>query len=302
MTSDTPGDRRWVAVVNGDAGKKSRTPQALDAAAEQLGIDITFNRTHDAREVDGVVSDAVAAGVTAFAAVGGDGTVHGLVNALMRLETGTRFALAIVPSGSGSDLTRTFGHKKDLEAAFSRIASPDLYGLDLGRMTFTDGTTRYFVNVANVGVAASAVRAAQKLPRWMGSAKYTTAFWMALSRFRVPTVEVRVDHHRFDGDAINVVIANGQFFGGGMNIAPRASMSDGIFDVQVFTGRKTQAFSVMPRVLRGTHLTHPAVRRYVGSSVVVDGPPDLDLECDGELVGSGPVVIDIVPNIIDLAI
>ena len=79
-------------------------------------------------------------GTTQFVAVGDDGTVHVLVNALMELRSDHRFTVAVVPSGSGSDLTRTFGHKNDLESAFDRLASPELYGLDIGRIssaTFT---------------------------------------------------------------------------------------------------------------------------------------------------------------------
>ncbi len=72
--------------------------------------------------------------------------------------------------------------------------------------------------------------------------------------------------------------------------------------MQIFTGKKRQAFSVMPRVMTGGHLTHRAVRRYVGSSVTIDGPPDLELECDGELIGSGPVTIGIIPDAIDIVL
>jgi diacylglycerol kinase family enzyme len=113
---------------------------------------------------------------------------------------------------------------------------------------------------------------------------------------------VAVDHHRFEGRAINVVVANGQFFGGGMNIAPRASMVDGLLDVQVFSGKKRQAFTVMPRILTGSHLTHKAVRRYVGGTVTIACDADVDVEADGELVGSGPVTIDVVSEAIQLVI
>jgi YegS/Rv2252/BmrU family lipid kinase len=292
----------WVAIVNANAGTKPRSVVALEQCARERSIDIVFHQTQRVEDVASRVGDAAANGTAQFVAVGGDGTVHVLVNALMELASETRFTVAVIPSGSGSDLTRTFGHTTDLESAFDRIASPELYGLDIGRISSVDGTTRYFVNVADIGVAAAAVRLAKRLPRWMGRTKYTAAFWLTLSRSKVPIVEVQVDHHRFRGEAINIVIANGQFFGGGMNIAPRASMADGKFDVQVFTGKKRQAFAVMPRVLSGSHLSHPAVRRYVGSRVIVDGPDDLDLESDGELVGSGPVTIDILPDAIDLVI
>lgn len=293
---------KWVAVVNPSAGTKARTIPELEAAAARAGIKVEFHTTHRLESVQAVVDAAVGDEVSGFVAVGGDGTIHSLINALMSHRETRRFTVAVVPSGSGSDMTRTFAHTTDVDAAFDRIAAPQPYGIDLGRIELPDGSFRYFVNVADVGVAAEAVRMAQRLPRWMGRTKYTAAFWLTLAGSNVPTVNVRVDRHQFEGPAINIVVANGQFFGGGMNIAPRASMADGKFDIQIFTGKKRQAFSVMPRVLTGGHLTHRAVRRFIGSSITIDGPRDLALECDGELIGSGPVTIKVVPDVIDFVL
>ncbi len=292
----------WVGIVNAKAGSRPRDIDEVGRIASDSGVDIRLVETDSEQVARGVVADAVAQGVDRFVAIGGDGTIHALINTLMGLDTDRRFTVGVVPSGSGSDLARTFGHGPDVHEAFVRIANPDLYGIDLGRVTFPDHRVRYFVNVADIGVAAAAVRTAARLPRRLGRARYTIAFWLALWRTEVPDVELHVDRHTFRGSAINIVVANGQFFGGGMNIAPRASMADGQFDVQVFTGRKRQAFSVMPRVLTGNHLTHRAVRRYIGSSVTVDGSPHLALESDGELIGAGPIRIDIVRDAIDLVI
>ena len=96
-----------------------------------------------------------------------------------------------------------------------------------------------------------------------------------------------------------MVIANGQFFGGGMNVAPRATLVDGIFDVQVFRAPKRHAFSVMPRIIRGSHLTHKAVRRYIGATISVTGADDWPVEADGEYLGRGPVSVTMEPAAID---
>jgi diacylglycerol kinase (ATP) len=79
-------------------------------------------------------------------------------------------------------------------------------------------------------------------------------------------------------------------------------MVDGILDIQVFAGPRRNAFVVMPRLLVGSHLTHPAVRRYVGSEVSITCPDTWPIEADGELLGSGPVTISVLPGAIDLVI
>ena len=153
-----------------------------------------------------------------------------------------------------------------------------------------------------LGVGAASVVKANQIPRRLGSLRYTAGFWLALAGYNAGTMDVSIDRHSFSGTAINVVVANGQFFGGGMNIAPRASTSDGLFDVQIFSGPKRQAFTVMPRVLLGTHLTHRSVRRYVGRRVTLTGGGDLLVESDGELLGEGAVDITMLPSALDLVI
>ena len=291
----------WFAIVNPAAGRKKQSILALEEQAAVHGLDVKFLETASVAEVDDVVRRAVADGFVNFLAVGGDGTTNTLVNSLMPLRQDKRFTLGIVAAGSGSDLVRTFGHSKDLAAGFSRLVAPDRYPIDVGVISLS-GATTYFLNAANVGVAAEAAAAAERLPRFLGSFRYVAAFWIALAGHKSASITLEVDRHTFSGKAINVVVANGQFFGGGMNIAPRASTSDGLFDVQVFSGRKRQAFTVMPRILMGTHLSHKAVRRYVGSHVELSGTGSLSVEADGERIGHGAVTIDVVPSAIDLVI
>jgi YegS/Rv2252/BmrU family lipid kinase len=291
----------WTAIVNPRAGRRSVDVETIAAAASRFDVDLDIRPTSTVSDVTSAVADARQRGEHRFVAVGGDGTAHVLANALMCHEWPTRPSLAVVASGSGSDLVKTFGHERGVEAGISRLQNPDLYPIDVGLVTIS-GQRTYFLNAVNVGVGARSAQVAERLPRWMGGTRYIAAFWIALARYRSGRMDVNVDRHSFSDHAINVVIANGQFFGGGMNIAPRASTTDGLFDVQVFSGRKRLAFTVMPRVLRGTHLSHRAVRRYVGSSVMIDGEADLAVEADGELLGTGPLEVQLIPAAIDLVV
>ncbi len=291
----------WIAIVNPSAGRKRQPIHALEEQASSHSLKVTFVETQSVDEVNDVATGAVADGYVDFVAVGGDGTSNTLVNSLMPLRHAERFSLGVIAAGSGSDLVRTFGHSNDLDEGFRRLVKPDRYPIDVGVITLLD-TTTYFLNAANVGVAAESVAVAERLPRFLGRSRYVVAFWVALVWHKAEPVTVGVDHHVFSGKAINVVIANGQFFGGGMNIAPRASTSDGLFDVQVFSGPKRQALTVMPRVMMGTHLSHKAVRRYIGSHVEVSGNATLVVEADGERIGRGPLTIDVIPRAIDLVI
>lgn len=293
----------WYGVVNPVAGRSSSPFSEVLAVSSELDIDAEFEESQSTEHVAELIGDAIARGITRFVSVGGDGTSHLVVNAMMSAESDEKFTLAIVPAGSGSDFVRTFGHKRGIRTGLARIAESegDLYSVDVGLVRGSFGT-RYFLNALNVGVAAASVAKADSLPRWTGSPRYTAAFWMALWRFRNASIAVDTDHHAFEGDAINVVVANGQFFGGGLNIAPRSVLGDGRMDVQVFRGPRRQAFSIMPRVLMGTHLSHQGVQRYSGARIRIDAPSSWPVEADGEILGTGGVAIDVIPDAIDFLI
>ena len=87
-----------------------------------------------------------------------------------------------------------------------------------------------------------------------------------------------------------------------MNVAPRAAAGDGLFDVQVYSGPRRIAPAVIRRVVRGTHLTHTAVRRTTGRSVDVDIPHDWLVEADGEIVGTGRFSAEIFEGLLNFKI
>ncbi len=291
----------WFAVVNPSAGKVPVDVDAVRSAASAAGVDMVTSLSPSAKKATEAVIAAVSDGHTRFVSIGGDGTANLIANALLSKPSDARFTLGVVAVGSGSDLARTFAHARGLEAGMARLADPDLYPFDVGAVTVGQSTT-HFLNAVNIGVGAASVVKANRIPRRLGSLRYTAGFWLALAGYNADTMDVTIDKHSFSGKAINVVVANGQFFGGGMNIAPRASTSDGLFDVQIFSGPKRQAFTVMPRVLLGTHLTHRSVRRYVGGHVTLTGDGDLLVESDGELLGEGSVEIAMLPSALDLVI
>ena len=131
--------------------------------------------------------DATRRGADTIVAVGGDGTVNEVVNGMIEDDraVGTA-ALAVVAAGSGCDFARTFGLPKDVTADFGGFDGPTR-PLDVGKIecSGTDGrVVRYFVNVAEAGMAAATVERAARYPRWMGRSRYVVAFWPSLVRFK----------------------------------------------------------------------------------------------------------------------
>ena len=109
--------------------------------------------------------------------------------------------------------------------------------------------------------------------RFLGGARYACGFWLTLPRFRPAAVRLDADGHAFGWRAFNVVVANCRFYGGGMQISPKSDPGDGLLDVLVMTGPKSDAFTTLPKVYRGTHLPHRNIAELrVGRGARGSGP------------------------------
>lgn len=287
----------WWVVVGPNAGRDDDLAARTTAALAGLDLQHETWVSSSGPAVAGLVGEGVEKGFSNFVAVGGDRTANLVLNGLIAHEWPSPPTLAILPAGSGSDFIRTFALPQRLEDAAAHLVDEERYPTDIGRIVGSFGI-RYFLNASNAGVAARSAAVASRMPARLGSARCTIAFWMALSRFPPAKVPIEVDGRELGGDLMNVVIANGQFVGGGLNVAPRATVEDGVFDVQLFSGPRSVALAVMPRVLRGTHLSHRSVRRTKGSSIKVDCPDSWPIEADGEPIGTGPITVEIVPHAI----
>lgn len=285
----------WWVIANPYSGRKGEVAGRARAALRAKSVEFELFESQSEEHVRDLVAEGVARGATHFAGVGGDGTAHLIVNALMASKPQVTPTFAILPAGSGSDFVRTFALPRRIEEAAAHLVTDTVYPCDVGRLTGSFGE-RYFLNVADVGVAAASVRMTERLPRIMGGARYAAGFWLTLSGFPTRTVKLDAGRRSYEGKAINVVIANGQYFGGGMNVAPNATVMDGMFDIQVFAGPRRMAFSVMPKVIRGTHVHHRAVKRFVAPSFTLDCQAEWPVEADGELIGKGPIQGEIIPE------
>ena len=280
----------WLALVNPYAGRGRGARAKVEAVLRERRI------TGDAVEVDGIaalkdtVGTAAGQGRTRFVAVGGDGTVNAVLNALLEHEWQEPPTLGVLPAGTGCDLVRTFGAGNRIETAVDRLAGDATYPVDVG-VAIGEWGRRFFLNVASAGATAAAARAAFRLPGWLGTLRYVGGVAGSLPVFPRCEISLEADRRRFSGESLGVVFANGQFFGGGFNIAPRASMVDQLLDVQVITARKREAGRLMSKARGGHHLSDPAVRRFVASEVRLESSEPWPVETDGEPIGTTPVLL-----------
>jgi len=291
----------WLVVANPYAGRRReierRTRRALDAQRIEADIATPYGEA----EVRACIDEAVAAGCDRVVAVGGDGTINLVVGALMQHQWKHPPTLGILPAGSGSDFVRTFGISQRLEDAARHLSGDQVYPSDVGVLRGSWGE-RHFINVADAGVIAALVQRAERLPRWLGSARYHVALPLVYPRFPEAEIRLVAGRRTYEGPSLLVVFGNAQFFGGGWIIAPRATVTDGLFDMQVFNVPKRDVPRLWWRARNGDHLTDPRVRRFTAECFTLETDPAWPVEADGEFFGTGRVEGKILAKAINIKI
>lgn len=295
-----------TVIVNPHAGKRhvgEEIPE-LERTLQARGLEYALLRTQGRGEATRFAREAIAAGSRYVVAVGGDGTVHEVVNGMIG-EDGTPLVedvvLGVVAAGSGCDFIRTFGLPGDASRACYHLTGDNTYPLDVGRITYTtvagERDSRYYVNVAEAGLGAAVAARAERMSPRLGQSKYFLGFWLTMPGFKLANVRVEADRKTYEGPAYLIVIGNAQYYGGGMKISPRSYPGDAVLDVLVFKGPKTDSFTLLPKIYRGEHLPHDHIEEFrVKRSLTIEADRPLPIEADGEILGSTPATFEVVPH------
>lgn len=300
-----------MLVVVNPASAGGRTGHRWPAIASRLeaaGLEFDAAFTTRPLEATDLARRGVREGRDLVVAAGGDGTISevaaGFFEGGRPLDTGAR--LGLLPTGTGGDFRRTFGIAAAVDEAARTLRHGVPRRIDAGRVTFTNHSgerqTLPFVNIADAGYGGEVVHRVNSGPKF-GPATFMIAALTGLLTFRNAPVVVDIDGARHELKAQQVVVANCQYFGGGMRMAPMADPSDGFLDV-ILVGDVNFLESVrgLREVGRGTHLRsgntkwslHRARRVEVGSTVPVR------LDVDGEQPGMLPATFEVIPGALNL--
>lgn len=294
------------AIVNPTSGngRARRLWPQVAARLRAEGITVWEHQTAGPGDATRLARDLAGKGARELVVVGGDGTLNEVVNGLF--DDGRPLApdavLSLVPCGTGRDFSRSLGIR-GTDHAVSVLTGGKTYAVDVGRISYTDGGAprdRYFVNVADVGLGAETAALLNRSSKALGA---FLAYFLGAARtiltFRGHVARVVVDGTTvFHGPIGMVVLANGRYHAGGMDIAPMASLTDGLFEILVLreVPRRILLGSLLPRVYRGRHIGHTAVLHLTGREVVVEAEGDLLFECDGEQPGATDIRAVVLPR------
>jgi YegS/Rv2252/BmrU family lipid kinase len=236
-------------------------------------------------------------------AMGGDGTVHEVVNGLMQVPENKRPLLGVVPVGSGNDFAHGIGASKNSNQALTRALTGEACTIDLGLMTDENGRQEYFDNTLGIGFGAIVTIRSHRLPLLRGFLMYLTAVLQTIIVDHNPIkMQIETDGQKWEQSVIYLVLCNGPREGGGFLIAPDAKIDDGIIHYAMITNvSRPMMFRIVPEVMKGTHGRFKQVRMGICEKFTLTADRPLYIHADGEIY-AGPgtdirkVGFEILPN------
>ena len=285
-----------------DMGNAWRVARDLRSIPAQHG-NVTWSGTVYPGHAIELAREASEEGYERIIAMGGDGTVHEVVNGIMQAPEHKRPILGVVPVGSGNDFAHGIGATKKSNEALARALSGEVSTVDLGLMTDGGGRKEYFDNTLGIGFGATVTIRSHRLPLLRGFLMYLTSVIQTIVIDHNPiAMQIETDTEQWEQKVIYLVLCNGPREGGGFLIAPEAKIDDGILHYAMITDvSRAMMFRILPEVMKGTHGRFKEVKMGTCKkfSIIADRP--LYIHTDGEIF-SGPgtdvrkVSFEILPN------
>lgn len=288
--------RRLSLIVNPVAGggRPARALPDVQSALRAQGLEYRFEYTKSLEHARELAVEAVGNGEVAVA-FGGDGLIGAVAGAVKHTDG----VVGVLPGGRGNDLCRVLGIPRRPVAACAVLASGVERRLDLGQ-----AGDRTFAGIASCGFDSVVNRIANETRVVRGSPVYALALLRALPRWKSARFEVTVDRrapHEFTG--YSVAVANSKQFGGGMLLAPDASLEDGLLDVVIIEDMpRLRYLRLAPSVFSGRHVRHRGVDVIRGREVHISASEPFTVYADGEAVAELPVTVRALPGAVRMIV
>ena len=236
-------------------------------------------------------------------AMGGDGTVHEVMNGLMQIPENKRPILGVVPIGSGNDFAHGINASTIPNEALRRAINGEPSTVDLGLMIDEHGRREFFDNTLGIGFGATVTIRSHQLPVLRGFLMYLTAVLQTIILDHNPIrMQIETDNEKWEQGVSYLVLCNGPREGGGFLIAPDAKIDDGLLNFAMIKDvSRLMMLRIVPEVMKGTHGRFKEVRMGTCQKFSLSANRPLYIHADGEIF-TGPgtdlrkVSFEILPN------
>jgi diacylglycerol kinase (ATP) len=294
---------RFLAIVNPAAGGgrsiKQAGPAIVRLRKEGLHVDVIAS-TGPGHAAE-LAREAYEQGYRRFIAVGGDGTVHEILNGvLVKAHAGFRISIGFLPLGTGNSFLRDFS-QDGAEAAYEALRTGRKRSIDLLRLIHSAGEI-YSFNLLSIGFTADVATLTNRMFKPLGSFGYLLGVFARVVQLRRPTFTLRCDNDANwdERRCLFLTFNNSKYTGGTMLIAPQADPADGLIEfVRWGPIGRLGLLRMLPRLYDGTHVEHPLASRRAVRHIEFNIPHPVDVMIDGEIATLECRSLDVIPGAVD---
>ncbi len=289
--------RKFFVTVNPHGGQR-RGPRLLKLTRpvlEASGLELDILETEFPDQARQLTREMDFDGYDGLICIGGDGTMHEVVNGMLSRSDQKRLPVGLIPGGSGNSFMYDLDLLDPLAAA-QAIIGGHTRPIDAAEVNVA-GRTMYAFNVIGWGLVTEIARQAEHW-RWLGKSRYTIASVVEVFRSRTRAARLVLDDDEIDDDFTFVLACNTRYTGRGMKAAPQARLDDGLIDVVVVRhgAGRLKLLSMLPRVYDGTYIDDPLVECYPVSRFSIIPKRDEALNIDGDITGPTPAHVEMRPG------
>ena len=299
----------WFLIVNPTSGngKSKKSWQHISTLLTNQGIRFSFAFTAYSKHESELVQQAIKNGFTKIISVGGDGTLHHIVNGIMSqkfVETNT-IQLAVIPIGTGNDWVKTYNIPAKIEKSILNIIQGQSILQDIGKLKTENNTITYFNNVAGIGYDGYVVNKLEKLKKFGGIA-YLLSGISGLLFYKKTEFKIEINNKTFTEKCLMTIFGLCKFSGGGMQFTKDVNPSDGLLDITIAKNLTLlDLIFNLPKLYNGKIVNHKKVTTYKTNFLKVTPVSSIDkpfIQADGELINSGSVEVTIIKKAIQFIV
>jgi len=293
----------WFLIVNPTSGngKSKKNWQHISTLLKSHGIRFSFAFTEYSKHESALVQHAINNGFTKIISVGGDGTLHHIVNGIMsqKIVETTTIQLAVIPIGTGNDWVKTYNIPANIEKSILIIKKGTAVLQDIGKLTTENSGSVYFNNVAGIGYDGYVVNKLKKLKKFGGIAYLLSGIY-GLLFYKKSKFKIEINNQILEEKCLMTIFGICKFSGGGMQFTKEVHPSDGLLDITIAKNLTLIDLILnLPKLYNGNIVHHKKVTTYKTDFIKVTPTSTFEkpfIQADGELIDSGSVTVSILEN------
>lgn len=286
--------RRFILAVNPEGGGK-KGPGILEEVLpifQSAGVKLEVQETEYAGHAGDMINRVKASEYDGFCLIGGDGTVHEVVNGLLTRLDGAQIPIGCIPAGTGNSFMRDLNCPDPVKAT-ERIVNGQTHPIDVAKVRMGEEVV-YAFNIVGWGMVTDILVTAER-HRWLGDSRYTAATLIHVVKPLRRPAKLIIDGEEDEDQFLFAMGCNTQHTGRGMRLAPRARLDDGLIDlVVVRDASRMKLLKLFPKIFDGSHVSDPIVEYHQVRRYSIIPSEDDIVNVDGELKGSTPFEVEMV--------